>query len=92
MSNERKAALAERDPQMLFLGDSADHTFDAALIGSVEIPCKGHVACYDYEKCVGCLMAANGWSREEALEWMEFNVVGGYVGEKGPVFFHPIEE
>lgn len=90
----RKERLAELNPEMMFLGDSIeDTTYDKALIGSVQKPCQGFVACYDYNKCVECLMK-NGMDREDALEWMETNVVSAYVGENGPVFFmaHQDEE
>lgn len=92
LGTARKRALAERDPDMVFLGERDDPCFDDALIGSVEVPCHGQVACYDYAKCVVCLMQANEWDRDDALEWMEFNVVGAYIGSKGPVFFHPLED
>ena len=88
----RKERLAEQNPDMKFLGEIDDTTYDAALIGTIEIPCKGHVACYDWEKCVECLMATMGDDVEDkrtaAIEWMDFNVTGAYVGENGPVFLH----
>lgn len=92
LGTARKIALAERDPTMMFLGDIDDPCFDDALIGSIELPCNGHVACYDYAKCVSCLMLTNEWDRDTAFERMEFNVVGAYVGPKGPVFYHPLED
>lgn len=89
----KKERLSEQNPDMMFLGDTlGDTTYDDALIGTVEIPCKGHVACYDWEKCVECLMSAMGNDVEDkrtaAIEWMDFNVTGAYVGENGPVFLH----
>lgn len=93
----RKSQLGDDYPDMLFLGDGIeDSTFDAALVGTVEIPCKGTVACYDYEKCITCL--TNTYDddvedkREAAIEWMEFNVVGAYVGANGPVFLHRLPD
>ena len=88
----KKERLAEQNPDMMFLGDFDDPIYDDALIGTIEIPCKGHVACYDWEKCVECLMATYGDGVEDkrtaAIEWMDFNVTGAYVGENGPVFLH----
>jgi hypothetical protein len=86
----RKKEISELNPEALFLGDTGDDPlYDAALIGAVQKPCSAYVACYDFDKCVECLLQANPeWSREDALEWMDFNVVGAYVGENGPVFFH----
>ena len=45
-----------------------------------------NMAVYDYEKCVLILMKKEGWTEEEAVEWMEYNVVGAWVGEQTPVF------
>tara|TARA_A100001388_G_scaffold62945_1_gene43953 strand:- start:6342 stop:6566 length:225 start_codon:yes stop_codon:yes gene_type:complete len=41
---------------------------------------------YDYDKCIDILMKLNNWTDEEAIEWMEFNVRGAYVGEGTPIF------
>ena len=35
-------------------------------------------------------MERDGMTREEAIEWMEFNVVGAWVGETTPIFVHEI--
>jgi hypothetical protein len=92
----KKKFLAEENPDMMFLGDTIeDTTFDAALIGTVRSAGHTTVACYDYDKCVECLMVPSpsfdpGLDREAALEWMEYNVVGAYVGTNGPVFFDTI--
>jgi hypothetical protein len=58
--------------------------FEEALIGHT----NGHnvVAVYDYDLCVQILMEREGMSTEDAIEFMEFNVVGSYVGEKTPIF------
>jgi hypothetical protein len=44
------------------------------------------VAVYDYDKCIQALQKENKWTYEEAIEWMEYNVVNSYVGEKTPLF------
>ena len=44
-------------------------------------------AVYSYEKCVSVLMERDKASYEEAVEHMEFNVVGSYMGEQTPLFF-----
>ena len=41
---------------------------------------------YDYYGCVDILMEGQGWDYDMAIEWMEFNVVSSYVGEKTPIF------
>lgn len=58
---------------------------EGAFIG-VGRQAHNDVAVYDYYKCVEILMKKHKWTDEEAIEWMEYNVVGAYVGEKTPIF------
>ena len=44
------------------------------------------VAVYDYDRCLDVLMQRDGMSRDEASDFFEFNVVGGWVGKQTPVF------
>ena len=60
--------------------------FESALIGF------GHrhnqqVAIYDYRECVRVLMERDSMTEEDAIEHMDYNVVGSYVGEYTPIFF-----
>jgi hypothetical protein len=64
--------------------------FDDAIIGTVERCGSETVLCYDYNKCVEILMEY--MSEEEAVEYMDFNVVGAYVGEKTPFFLRPFSK
>lgn len=61
--------------------------FEDALIGVVDGACRSPVACYDYARCIEILMEG-GMDEIEACEFMEFNVVGAYVGEHTPLFLH----
>lgn len=61
--------------------------FEDAILGVVEGGTRGPVVCYDYELCVKILVA-KGMEEEVAFEWMDFNVLGAYVGEKTPLFLH----
>jgi hypothetical protein len=45
-----------------------------------------YVAIYDYDKCIDILMKRDGMEYEDAVEFMEYNVVGAYVGPTTPVF------
>ena len=56
--------------------------FNNAIIG---IDIHGCVV-YDYDKCVRILMKNDGMNIEDALEFMDYNVTGAYVGEYTPVF------
>ena len=48
------------------------------------------VLIYSYNKCVKIFMEKEGWTHEEAVEWMDYNVVGAWVGETTPIFVHEI--
>ena len=45
--------------------------FEKAFIGVN----KEGKAIYNYMECVGIFMECEGWSEDEAIEWMEYNVV-----------------
>ena len=49
-------------------------------------------AVYDWDKCVEIFKERDGMTRDEAVEWMDFNVTGAYVGEQTPEFIHRYEE
>ena len=73
-----------------FIQTLADN--DALLADGFEEALIGHthgsnvVAVYDYDACVQILMERDSMTIEDAVEWMEYNVVGSYVGDKTPVF------
>ena len=59
--------------------------FEKALIG-VGTQCNEDVAVYDYQKCIEILNKA--MPLEDAVEFMEFNVLGSYLGKYTPVFIN----
>ncbi len=59
--------------------------FEAAFIGTVERCGQATLACYDIEKCIEVLVAM-GMTREEAIEDLEFNTIGAWMGDGTPVF------
>jgi hypothetical protein len=65
--------------------------FEDALIGLGWQHTK-LIAIYDYDKCVEILILREDMTHEEAIEWMEYNVVGSYVGEYTPIFMMPKEQ
>lgn len=79
-----KEALAEENPEAL-LWDG----LEPALVGIARRCGQPSVAVYDYELCVNALMAG-GMTNEEAVEWIEFNVVGGWPGENTPVMLDTV--
>ena len=59
---------------------------DEALIGTAYRIDFGEILVYDFDKCVDIFMDINDWTEEEAIDWVEYNVVGAYVGEDTPIF------
>ena len=64
--------------------------FDEAVLGIGRRAAQPEVVAYDYEKCVLILMDRE-MTEEEAREYMEFNVVDAFVGDKTPVFIEPLD-
>ncbi len=65
--------------------------FEEAILGIVRRAGQPDVIAYDYEKCVQILVERDDMTKEEAFEYMEFNVVASFVGEKTPIFIEPID-
>ncbi len=59
--------------------------FEAALLG-LGTQFNTQLAVYDWDKCIDILMQRDGMSRDDALEFMDFNVTGSWVGPNTPVF------
>ena len=64
--------------------------FDYAIIGVGDsmYPQYNSRIVYDYNMCEEVLQIRDGMTREEANEFMEYNVTGAYVGPLGPMFLH----
>ena len=60
--------------------------FDEAIIGfCYDLVAEGEYrVIYSFNKCVDILK--HDMSEEEAIEYMDFNVVGAYMGKKTPLF------
>jgi len=58
--------------------------FEMALIG---ITCGSDpVAVYDINKMISVLVNRDEMTYEDAVEFLDFNVIGAYVGEKTPMY------
>lgn len=67
---------------------------DDALIGQASVwksNEKVECAVYSGDKIVDLLMG-DGMGAVEALEWIEYNIEGGYLGEDTPIVVWDIEE
>lgn len=60
-----------------------NHAYDNSIIGTTF---DGR-AIYDFDKMAEELMNDEGWSEEEAVEWLEVNTLRSlpYAGEKAPL-------
>jgi|TARA_R110000824_G_scaffold5299_3_gene24577 hypothetical protein len=60
--------------------------FDEAILGMCIQFGSEPIVAYDYEKCIQILMKRDDMNKADALDFMEFNVIGAYVGLNTPVF------
>lgn len=60
--------------------------YDKAFLGVFNRVGQPTVFVYDYNKCVELLMINENMSNEDAEEYMQFNVVGAWVGAGTPAF------
>tara|TARA_Y100000361_G_C10932738_1_gene224736 strand:- start:206 stop:535 length:330 start_codon:yes stop_codon:yes gene_type:complete len=67
----------------------ADGLEDAIIgVGSrINMP---DVLIYSYNKCIKIFMERDGMTHKEAVEWMDYNVTGAWLGETTPIFVHEI--
>jgi hypothetical protein len=66
--------------------------YDEAIIGPASIwrdSTMVSVLVYDAEKIRDILIKRDGMLHEEAREFIEFNIEGGYLGEQTPVLVWP---
>lgn len=66
--------------------------FDEACIGLSQRINEPMLAVYSYEKMVDLLVERDGMDAEEAMEFIDFNCVGAWIGERTPIIVMPIEE
>jgi len=60
--------------------------FDKAIIGIASRAGSDDLIAYNWDKCVDILQERDGMSVEDAIEFMDYNLVPAYVGEGTPVF------
>jgi hypothetical protein len=59
--------------------------FDTAIIGWGQRCGQAAIAIYSYEKMVEILINRDKMSYEDAVEYIEVNVTGGWLGEGTPI-------
>jgi len=80
--------LRELLPEYSLVFDNA--SYDNSIVG---VTTDNRVV-YDYNKMIVELMEDEGWSYDDAVDWIEFNTIGSlpYAGEKAPIIMYGIEE
>jgi len=58
--------------------------FDHALLGAAERCGSEPVAIYDLQMMINMICARDGMTLEEAREYVEYNIIGAYLGEDTP--------
>ena len=60
--------------------------FEDAIIGISERFGRDPIVAYDREKCIQVLIDRDGMTYQEAEEYFNFNVIGGWAGDGTPEF------
>lgn len=71
--------LATANPDAVLWTD-----LDAAIVG-IGLRDGRMVAVYDYDQMVATFGERESWSEDEAIEWVEYNIIGAYVGPCTPL-------
>jgi hypothetical protein len=74
--------LSDQYPDLLVMDPSY---LDKAIVGVVT-RIGLEAVCYDSNKVIELLMEHDKMTEEEAIEYMEYNMKGAWVGETTPVF------
>ena len=61
-------------------------SYDSSIVG---VTTDGRVV-YDYDKMIEELMQDEGWSYEDAVEWIDYNTIRSipYAGENAPIIMY----
>lgn len=87
---EIRAYLEEHNIEALFIGDAEEH--DSALIGIARIKREQEwveVPMYSYDELINSFTKQfegddSEDPQQDAVEWVDYNVVGAYVGKHTP--------
>jgi hypothetical protein len=67
--------------------------FEDALIGIAErAPSGNAVAVYDIKKMIDILIKRDGMDYLDAIEYIDFNVIGADMGENQPKYIHLFDD
>jgi hypothetical protein len=87
-TREQIDALAEAIDEPLLLMDG----FDNAFIGTSSRINEPTLAVYSWELMVGVLIERDGMDYEDAVEYISYNCMNAWVGERTPIIVIPVDE
>lgn len=76
----------ERDENILLMDG-----FDEAFIGYSQRINEPMLAVYSWKKMVDVCVKRDGMTDDEATEYIEYNCIGAWVGERTPIIVMPFE-
>jgi hypothetical protein len=85
-SNDIRSKLAEYNEEMVVL-----EGFDNAIIGVAHQYGQPPVALYDIEKIVKIIMKEESCTKEEAEEFVHYNIVNAHFSDSNPIYMEKIK-
>lgn len=79
--------LAHPDTELVFLDPPG---LDVAIVGTAERLGMDPVVVYDRTRLLAALVA-DGMTEDGAMEWLDFNIEGAYVGASTPLVLTSLE-
>ena len=73
--------LSEYDPELIIIDG-----YDSAILGVCERAGQQDSVLYSSSKIVQILIERDTMTEEDALEFLDFNIINAYMGEKTPTF------
>lgn len=83
--------LEEIAPDALLFDGPEGYAFDRAIIGVATRIGMTPVVAYEDIKLIEVLVE-EGWDYTDAVEWVEINTKGSYLGENTPIIINLFEE
>tara|TARA_R100000458_G_C8100588_1_gene127436 strand:- start:202 stop:420 length:219 start_codon:yes stop_codon:yes gene_type:complete len=65
---------------------------DEAIVGEGVRCGQETVLVYDYNKLIKVFVKKESMSKADAIDWIDFNILGAWLGEDTPILLFPREE